>query len=83
MKARRITLQKMSGKEDDFKTLAELGRKLGVPVKKPGRYVKFSSTAHEKTLAEFRQLAEKLNYPMQTALTEAMDCWIELRSTKK
>jgi hypothetical protein len=83
MKVKRIVFTKMAGKDDDFKELAALAKRLGIPVKKPGKYIKFSSTAHEQTLTVFRQLADKLNYPMQTAITEAMDCWIEMRTPKK
>jgi hypothetical protein len=83
MRSKKVSLLIMSGKEEDVRALIELGRKLGVPVKKPGKYVKVSSTVHEKTWAEFRRLTDELGYPVQGALTEALDCWIEMRSQKK
>lgn len=84
MKKKTIALRPMADKPtDEEKAALELVKRLGYKLSKSGQYVKFSSMVHEKTLATFRALTDKLDYKIQEALTEALDCWIDAKSGKK
>lgn len=73
----------MSSRDSDLMAFYEQAVAKGIPFKKPGNYIKFSSTIHEDSLRNFRSLTDRLGYKVQDALTEAVDLWVAQRSLKK
>lgn len=73
---RRLYGARMPRKNGEKRLIAKV-KELGYRVRKPGNYVKVTHFAHEDTLKEFRAVAERLDFRIQEAITEAMELWLE------